>query len=209
MKGVLVKDLYIARSNILVTIVSLVVLGFGLSFLLETSALLVLAPVAATTAAFISITSDAASKWNKNVITMPVSRNQIIGEKFLFYIFLAVLGLFTALIPCVVLACFGTDITLHSLLLYGSIGISATLLAGGISLPCAYLFDPEKSQIVFMMSFMASTGIITGLVLLINLVFPVKENILLAFHIVLIISVIWFFVSYRIAVKVYRKRDIN
>ena len=209
MKGVLVKDLYIARSNILVTIVSLVVLGFGLSFLLETSALLVLAPVAATTAAFISITSDAASKWNKNVITMPVSRNQIIGEKFLFYIFLAVLGLFTALIPCVVLACFGTDITLHSLLLYGSIGISATLLAGGISLPCAYLFDPEKSQIVFMMSFMASTGIITGLVLLINLVFPVKENILLAFHIVLIISVIWFFISYRIAVKVYRKRDIN
>ena len=209
MKGVLVKDLYIARSNILVTIVSLVVLGFGLSFLLETSALLVLSPVAATTAAFISITSDAASKWNKNVIIMPVSRNQIIGEKFLFYILLAVLGLLTALVPCVALACFGMDITLHSLCLYGSIGISATLLAGGISLPCAYLFDPEKSQIVFMMSFMASTGIITGLVLLINLVFPVKENILLAFGIVLIISVIWFFISYRIAVKVYRKRDIN
>ena len=209
MKGVLVKDLYIARSNILVTIVSLVVLGFGLSFLLEPSALRFLAPVAATTAAFISITSDAASKWNKNVITMPVSRSQIIGEKFLFYILLAILGLLTALIPCAVLACFGTDITLHSLLLYGSIGISATLLAGGVSLPCAYLSDPEKSQIVFMMSFMASTGIITGLVLLINLVFPVKENILLAFHIVLIISVIWFFVSYRIAVKVYRKRDIT
>ena len=140
---------------------------------------------------------------------MPVSRNQIIGEKFLFYILLAILGMLTALVPCAVIACFGMDITLHSLLLYGSIGMSATLLAGGISLPCAYLFDPEKSQIVFMMSFMASTGIITGLVLLINLVFPVKENILLAFHIVLIISVIWFFVSYRIAVKVYRKRDIN
>lgn len=209
MIGVLVKDLYIARSNILVTIVSLVVLGLGLSFLLETSALLVLAPVAATTAAFISITSDAASKWNKNVITMPVSRNQIIGEKFLFYILLAVLGMLIALIPCVVLACFGMDITLYSLLLYGSIGMSATLLAGGISLPCAYLFDPEKSQIVFMMSFMASTGIITGIVLLINLVFPVKEHILLAFNIVLIISVIWFFISYRIAVKVYRKRDIS
>ena len=43
------------------------VLGFGLSFLLETSALLVLTLAAATTAAFISITSDASSKWNKNV----------------------------------------------------------------------------------------------------------------------------------------------
>ena len=81
MKGVLVKDLYIARSNIFVTIVSLVVLGFGLAFLLEISALLVLAPAAATTAAFISITSDAASGWNKNVITMPVPRNQIIGDR--------------------------------------------------------------------------------------------------------------------------------
>ena len=115
----------------------------------ETSALLVLAPVAATTAAFISITSDAASKWNKNVITMPVSGNQIIGEKFLFYILLAVLGMLIALIPCVVLACFGMDITLYSLLLYGSIGMSATLLAGGISLPCAYLFDPEISVLTF------------------------------------------------------------
>lgn len=209
MKGVLVKDLYIAGSNILVTIVSLIVLGLGLSFLLETSALLVLAPVASTTAAFISITSDAASKWNKNVITMPVSREQIIGEKFLLYILLAVLGIMTALIPCVVLACFGEDITLHSLCLYGSIGISATLLAGGISLPCAYLFDPEKSQIVFMMSFMASTGIITGLVLLANLVFSVKENTILTFNIVLVISVIWFFISYRIAVKVFQKQDIT
>jgi len=209
MKGVLVKDLYIAGSNILVTIVSLIVLGFGLSFLLETSALLVLAPVAATTAAFISITSDAASKWNKNVITMPVSRSRIIGEKFLFYILLAILGLLAALVPCVVLACFDKDITPYSLCLYGSIGISACLLAGGISLPCAYLFDPEKSQIVFMLSFMASTGIITGLVFLINLIFSVKEHILPAFNIVLIISVIWFFISYRIAVKVYQKRDIT
>ena len=207
MKGVLLKDLYIAKSNIFVTIVSLIVLGFGLSFLLETSALLILAPVASTTAVFISITSDAGSKWNKNVITMPVSRNQIIREKFIFYILLAVIGLITALIPCIVLMLAGADITVHSLCLYAAIGMSATLLAGGISLPCAYLFDPEKSQIV-LMSFMASTGVIVGLVLLTNLFIPVKDNIQLAFNIVLVISVVWFFISYRIAAAVYKNRDI-
>ncbi len=209
MKGVLIKDLYIAKSNILVTIVSLIVLGFGLSFLLEISALLVLAPVASTTAVFISITSDAASKWSKNVITMPVSRSQIIGEKFIFYILLAALGMIAALVPCIVFAVFGVDITLYSLCLYGSIGMSATLLAGGISLPCAYLFDPEKSQIVFMMSFMASTGIIVGLVLLTNVFIPVKDNISLAFNIVLAFSIIWFIVSYRITTRVYQKQDIT
>lgn len=208
MKGVLLKDFYIAKSNILVTIVSLIVLGFGLSFLLETSALLILAPVASTTAAFISITSDAGSKWNKNVIAMPVSRNQIISEKFIFYILLAAAGLMTALIPCIVLMLAGADITVHSLCLYAAIGMSATLLAGGISLPCAYLFDPEKSQVVFMMSFMASTGIIVGLVLLTNLFIPVKNNILLAFNIVLVISGVCFFISYRIAAVVYQNRDI-
>lgn len=209
MKGILVKDFYIAKSNIFVTIVSLVVLGFGLSFLLETSALLVLAPVVSTTAVFISITGDAASKWNKNVMTMPVSREQVIGEKFVFYILLALSGLLAALIPCGVLACFGGDVTLYSLGLYGAVGMSCTLLAGGISLPCAYLSDPEKSQIVFMMSFMAGTRIIAGLVLLLDLVFPVKEHILPAFYIVLLISAFWFFISYRIGVKVYRKRDIT
>ncbi len=209
MKGVLIKDFYIAKSNIVVTVVSLIVLGFGLSFLLEISALLILAPVASTTAVFISITSDAASKWNKNVITMPVSRSQIIGEKFVFYILLAVLGIIIVLVPCMVFAFLGMDITFYSLCLYGSIGISATLLAGGMSLPCAYLFDPEKSQIVFMMSFMASTGVIAGLILFINIWVPVKENILLAFNLVLIISVIWFFLSYKIAVKIYQKQDIT
>ena len=140
---------------------------------------------------------------------MPVSRGQIIDEKFVFYILLAVMGLITALIPCIVLGLLGTGITLHSLCLYGVIGISATLLAGGISLPCAYLFDPEKSQIVFMMSFMASTGIIVGIVLLTNLFIPIKENILLAFNLVLAISAVWFLVSYRIAAKVYQRRDIT
>ena len=208
MKGVLLKDLYIAKSNILVTFISLIVLGFGLSFLLETSAILILAPVASTTAVFISITSDAASKWNKNVITMPVSRGQIIGVKFVFYLLLAGLGLIAALLLCIIPALFGEAITFHSLCLYGSIGISATLLAGGISLPCAYLFDPEKSQIVFMMSFMASTGIITGIVLLTNLFIPVKEHVLLAFQIVLAVSAVCFFIAYRAAVKIYQKCDI-
>ena len=87
--------------------------------------------------------------------------------------------------------------------------MSAALLAGGVSLPCAYLFDPEKSQIVFMMPFMASTEMIVGIVLLTNLFIPVKENILLTFNIVLAISAVWFFVSYRVAVKVYQKRDIT
>ena len=143
MKGLLLKDLYIAKSNILVTIVCLIVLGFGLSVLMEASALLVLAPPCATTAVFISITSDADSKWSKNVITMPVSRSQIIGEKFILYIILSVLGIIAALIPCGVFAIFGAEMSLNSLYLYGSIGINATLLAGSISLPCSYFFDPD------------------------------------------------------------------
>ncbi|XCP87124.1 ABC-2 transporter permease [Roseburia hominis] len=92
--------------------------------------------------------------------------------------------------------------------MYAAIGMSATLLAGGISLPCAYLFDPEKSQIIFMMSFMASTGIIVGLVLLTNLFISVKNNIMLTFNIVLIISVAWFFISHQIAATIYQNRDI-
>lgn len=208
MKGILLKDFYIAKSNILVTAVSLIVLGFGLSFLLEASALLVLAPAVSTTAVFVSITSDAGSRWNQNVITMPVTRRQIIGEKFSFYLILAALGMAVVLIPCGVLALAGREVTLYALGLYGALGMSAALLAGSISLPCAYLFDPEKSQIVFMLSFLAASGIIAGLVVLLNLIFPVNENVLPAFALVLGIAALFFFASWQIAGRVYQKRDI-
>ena len=85
----------------------------------------------------------------------------------------------------------------------------ATLLAGSISLPCAYFFDPDKSQLVFIMSFLASTGIITALVLLVNLIVPIKDNTLLPFNIVLIIAAIIFFISHKIAVIAYQKKDIT
>ena len=59
------------------------------------------------------------------------------------------------------------------------------------------------------MSFLASTGIITALVLLVNLIVPIKDNTLLPFNIVLIIAAIIFFISHKIAVIAYQKKDIT
>lgn len=190
-------------------LVCLFVLAFGFSFLLDVSSVLMLAPAISTIAVYNSITSDASSKWNKNVITMPVSRDQIIGTKYILYILLSAAGIIVVLAALGILSLLGAAVTVYALLFNTSIGVSAALLAGGISLPCVYFFDPEKSQIVFLVSFIASTGIITALVLLINLFMPVKDNTLLAFYIVLAISFAWFVVSYKIAAVVYRKRDIT
>ena len=209
MKGVLLKDLYIAKSGIVIALVCLFVLAFGFSFLLDVSSVLMLAPAISTIAVYNSITSDASSKWNKNVITMPVSRDQIIGTKYILYILLSAAGIIVVLAALGILSILGAAVTVYALLFNTSIGVSAALLAGGISLPCVYFFDPEKSQIVFLISFIASSGIITALVLLINLFMPVKDNTLLAFYIVLAISFAWFVVSYKIAAVVYRKRDIT
>lgn len=209
MKGVLLKDLYIAKSGIVIALVCLFVLAFGFSFLLDVSSVLMLAPAISTIAVYNSITSDASSKWNKNVITMPVSRDQIIGTKYILYILLSAAGIIVVLAALGILSLLGAAVTVYALLFNTSIGVSAALLAGGISLPCVYFFDPEKSQIVFLVSFIASSWIITALVLLINLFMPVKDNTLLAFYIVLAISFAWFVVSYKIAAVVYRKRDIT
>ena len=209
MKGVLLKDLYIAKSGIVIALVCLFVLAFGFSFLLDVSSVLMLAPAISTIAVYNSITSDASSKWNKNVITMPVSRDQIIGTKYILHILLSAAGIIVVLAALGILSLLGAAVTVYALLFNTSIGVSAALLAGGISLPCVYFFDPEKSQIVFLISFIASSWIITALVLLINLFMPVKDNTLLAFYIVLAISFAWFVVSYKIAAVLYRKRDIT
>lgn len=209
MKGILLKDLYVAKSGIVVTLTSLFVLAFGFSFLLDASSILMLAPAISTLAVYMSITNDAGSKWNKNVITMPVSRDQIIGMKYILYILLSGIGIIVVLVSLGILSLLGVTITLYSLLFNAAIGISVCFTGRRDSLPCVYSFDPEKSQIVYMISFVASTGIITALVLLINLFVPVKDNTLLAFYIVLAISLVWFAVSYKIATAVYRKQDIT
>lgn len=209
MKGVLLKDLYIAKSGIIVTLTSLFVLTFGLSFLFDVSSILMLAPAVSTVAVYISITNDASSKWNKNVVTMPVAREQIIRTKYILYILLSVVGIITVLVSLGVLSLVGITVTLYSILFNAAIGISVALLAGGISLPCVYFFDAEKSQIVYMIAFVASTGIIAALVLLINFFIPVRNNILLVFYIILAISFVLFAVSYIIATYAYRKKDIT
>ena len=149
MKGILLKDLYIAKSGIIVTLTALFVLAFGLSFLLDASSILMLAPAISTVAVYMSITNDASSKWNKNVITMPVSRDQIIGAKYILYLLLSAIGIIVVLASLGIMSLLGMTITLYSLLFNAAIGISAALFAGGISLPCVYFFDAEKSQIVY------------------------------------------------------------
>ena len=59
------------------------------------------------------------------------------------------------------------------------------------------------------MFFKASTEIIVGIVLLTNLLIPVKENTLFAFIIVPAISAVWFLYPYWVAVKVYQSQDIT
>jgi hypothetical protein len=208
MKGLLLKDWYIAKNNIIITAVSLLVIGFGISFLMESSSLLVLSPAVFTTAVFISITADASSKWDRLAVTMPVTRQQIIACKYLVYAALAAAGIVTGLIPCVILHFIRHDVTGQSIMLYGLLGLAASFFAGSISLLCAYRFAPENSQVVFMVSFVGAAGIIAGIVLLTNLFIPVKENILAPFAMVFIISAIALIISCKVAATLYAKKDI-
>ena len=68
MKGVLLKDLYIAGSNVVVTVIMLTVLGFGLSFLMEPSAILILAPGITTIPAFDCYLYYSWVIWGKGII---------------------------------------------------------------------------------------------------------------------------------------------
>lgn len=209
MNGLFIKDLYIARSSIFITLVTVVVLGFGIAFLLEPSALLIVAPACTTTAVFNSIISDETSKWTKSAIIMPVTRRQIIAEKFALYLMLTVLGIIAALIPCAALAAFGVGISENSLFQYGCIGISISLLVGCISIPCSYRVSPDKAQIVFMLSYIVSAGIIFGLSVMLNLCFPMKTNASLALSIVAAISAVFLFVSYLVTVRMFQRKELS
>lgn len=209
MRGLLQKDFYIAKANMLIMAIGLIVIGFGMSFLMEIGTILVIAPPIFTTAVFISISVDATSKWERLAITMPISREDIILSKFLSYIILSIFGIVVGVIPCIIIGWFqGSFISLSSLLLYGFLGLSASFIAGCFSLPLAFIFDAEKAQIVFMVSFIAASGIITGAILFINLFIPVKEHMTFSSFAVFVFSMLLFYISFAVSKRMYNTKDI-
>jgi ABC-type transport system involved in multi-copper enzyme maturation permease subunit len=156
----------------------------------------------------ISSNKDAASKWNKFQLALPVKRGEIIAAKYLGHLILLFAGLVLAGI-FIVLGIILHDVPIEAAkadaLLWIPACIGASLLAGALFYPAAYTIAVNKEE-PFALTCIFGAGGISALILWLGHGLRFKGGVNAAFCIG--ISALLFAVSYIVAKKVFAKKDI-
>lgn len=140
----------------------------------------VLCPIVLSTNAIASLRKESTSKWHKYKLTAPVTRRKIIKSYFLSQLFWILAGVLPAG------ACIGLSVLFHGFPFYQNtdvlmvfvVGISASLLIGAIFYPLFYLGGEERNEAVLAISLIGATGLLIGMVSILNLLFGPKPELL-------------------------------
>jgi hypothetical protein len=151
---------------------------------------------------------DHTADWDKYALTMPVSRKDAVKAKYFLTVILVCAAAAAALAVNVLMLTFHPGETLISgvvdpltlVLTFGSVGF----VISSISLPATYHFGPERATIVLILCTIIPVMV---MVMLAGFADSLRINFPLVMGTVLVLALACFFVSYRLSVRIYRKKE--
>lgn len=208
MKGLLLKDFYIIRDNLLVLFVIFIAMGVSLSFLLSPYVLIPVATITLSMQAVNTIQNDKSTQWNRFSATLPMSREQVVESKYILYLFLSLAGIVFGIFICLIASLFQHSLDFSELLLYSDVAIILSLLPGSISIPSAFIFDEEKSIMGTILSYIVTAGVFAGIIFVLSKFIDLEKSIFVICGITVACSVVAFILSWLISPKKLSRRDI-
>ena len=221
-KGLLKKDLYNLASY--KTTLIIVVLFCGIA-IIGTDAIYWGSVVIGIIVGMISLSTfsyDEMSKSNKYILTLPVTRKEIVLEKYVLAIGATILG---GILGFIVTLLVGNvmnylrpdnliDINIETLLATSVGGMFGISLIQSIQIPSIFKWGAEKGRIqMFIVLFvLVITGAIAGFLLKqagLSVDIEKLENILNNFGLValVLLSCLMYFISYKISYKIYKNKE--
>lgn len=207
MKGLLLKDFYMAqkycRAFLLIVVVFLLVSFTGdenIFFIVYPSMIAGIIPMSL-------ISYDERDKWTEYSGALPYSRGELVSSKYLIGLIFGGSAYLVSMAATVVRMLCKGYFSWAELLVTGTILFVLGLLGPTILLPFVFKYGAEKGRIVFyaMIALCCALGaILAGLG--VQMTFTVKGMWLLG--VVVLISVICYFISWTLSVSFYRKREL-
>lgn len=153
MKGLLLKDWYQIRAYgkfIIFGVLAMMVCSvFTLQH--ETSVFLVWGCLILGNLTMTLLTYDSNCGWNLYAKTLPLSRVQVVGEKYLFSFLMMLLGAGMSGLVCLTAWCMGAPIGVGSTVSLMLQGAEVIWAFGTIMLPVYYRFGSEKARYVYLL----------------------------------------------------------
>lgn len=212
MKGLIIKDLYILKGTISTTITILIILivyclirGYGIG-------LVIIPPLifAATTTS--SLKLDWAVDWDKKVLTMPISRRQIIKSKYIELICLCTIGTAIGLISANINNFFVATLSKNIILNIGVLSLALSILGGSFHIMLAYRFGGrslENSEILLFVAYGISVAVVGICIWGLNFVLSVNfEEFSMTPIIILGLSFFLCICNYIFTVLLFQKKEL-
>ncbi len=195
MKGLLLKDFYTTKANILVALLSCLVMAIGLSFVISPSVVIILVAIPLSMTVSGTIISDKKNKWTQYSVTLPVSKKQIISSKYIAYLFWVIVGLIVGTLICLAVLKI-TNTTDNYMNIFIGFSIIISLLSGSIIMPCNFVLPEEQSIIGTILAYSLTSGILALSIFGLNQIFNVRENMNMTLVICCIISAVIYIISW-------------
>lgn len=195
MKGLLLKDFYTTKANILVALLSCLVMAIGLSFVISPSVVIILVAIPLSMTVSGTIISDKKNKWTQYSVTLPVSKKQIISSKYIAYLFWVIVGLIVGTLICLAVLKI-TNTTDNYMNIFIGFSIIISLLSGSIIMPCNFILPEEQSIIGTILAYSLTSGILALSIFGLNQIFNVRENMNMTLVICCIISAVIYIISW-------------
>ena len=134
MKGLLRKDFYVVRKNLLLMGLMFAIAGGFIAAITSPWILAILGAVMLGSLSVSTIISDKSAQWDRFSASLPVAGRTVVSSKYLLYGLLSLAGLLLgtvlAALLCLVLRSWDTELLWFQI----SVGITVSLLSGSISL---------------------------------------------------------------------------
>lgn len=173
MKGLLRKDFYVVRKNLLLMGLMFAIAGGFIAAITSPWILAILGAVMLGSVSVATIISDKSAQWDRFSASLPVAGRTVVSSKYLLYGLLSLAGLLlgTALaaLLCLVLRSWDTELLWFQI----SVGITVSLLSGSISIPCGLRFAEEQATVAMMLSYAVTSAVFVGIVVVPAVLFQV------------------------------------
>ena len=209
MKGILLKDWYLlwrqGKFMFLLALVYLILSAAGENQFFGGFAILFLSMLPMTTLGL-----DERNRWDRYAVTLPVTRRQLVLEKYL----LALIGLFIGCFLYLLFSLTGAAVRQHPFDLGGALLIlipmvSGSLLFSALHFPITFQLGVEKARLWFMLIIALVAAVIGGLVGWISSAQQELSSLNLGWMVWLLpASALLFALSAILSVRIYEAREL-
>lgn len=210
MAGLFIKDILGLKrymKQLSVSLILFIILSFSIK---SPSYLMGMVVLMSSMTVLTSMTYDDMAKWDKYALSMPLSRSDLVGAKYLLLIAITMsMGIISSVLAFIMSLYFKTERPWEAFVIGGAICLIAFIIFS-IILPLAFKLGVEKSRIFI--------GIIFGIPALLvlaysnlgndfNIPIPTEEQVKLVLYASPFVTIAILYLSYRISIGILQKKE--